>query len=75
MSGALPWWAVPGYFVWSDLRWPSVGELASHEVTLLRSEVGSLRKVLEETGRDTLELEKVKWWLDLSGKFFAWVFL
>ena len=77
MSGALPWWAVLGYFVWSDLRRPSVSELASHEVTLLRSEVETLRKVLEEAGRDTLELERVKWWLDLIVKLLllSWVFL
>ena len=70
-------WGLLGYCLWSDLRRPTVSELATVEVASLRSEVESLRRLLEEVGKDTSELERTRFWLDITFKLllFSWAVL
>ena len=60
------WTALIGYFLWCDVRKPTVSGLAVREASQLRVELEHLRKTLAELERSASSCDWTSWYLTVS---------
>ena len=75
MSSSWPWTGLFVYLVWTDIRRPSVSELATTEVGALRREVESLRRTLADLDQVAIDLDWNRWWLQVCFRLLVLTWL